>query len=94
LEKSIKPTLYDLAARHYQFELGGKNPYNFFLQHRTDPQYGFHEFHAKDHGQPAPSQTSSNESMNAWLVRRAQFQEALIKDNDPLVYAQEYLAES
>ena len=29
----------------------------------------------------------------AWLARRARFHEDLRKDNDPLVYAQEYLAE-
>ena len=34
-----------------------------------------------------------NESVQAWQERRAKFQADLIKDNDPLVYAQEYLAE-
>jgi hypothetical protein len=36
---------------------------------------------------------AGNESHEDWLVRRAQFHADLRKDNDPLVYAQEYLAE-
>jgi hypothetical protein len=34
-----------------------------------------------------------DETREAWLQRRDQLRAALIKDNDPLVYAQEYLAE-
>jgi hypothetical protein len=34
-----------------------------------------------------------NETLESWQIRRAQFQADLIKDNDPLVYAQEYLAQ-
>ena len=34
-----------------------------------------------------------NESLEDWNARRARFHEDLRKDNDPLVYAQEYLAE-
>ena len=36
---------------------------------------------------------AGNESVEDWRARRAQFREDLRKDNDPLVYAQEYLAE-
>lgn len=39
-----------------------------------------------------PKRTQS-ESLQEWLERRAQFQADLIKDNDPLVYAQEHLAQ-
>ena len=35
----------------------------------------------------------SNESTEDWRARRARFHEDLRKDNDPLVYAQEYTAE-
>ena len=31
--------------------------------------------------------------LEAWLERQAQFRADLIKDNDPLVYSQEYMAE-
>jgi hypothetical protein len=93
-EKSIKPTLYDYGGEALiSSNSAGKNPDNFFYNICTDPQYGFHEFHAKTTDNPLLPKRLQNESMNAWLVRRAQFQEALIKDNDPLVYAQEYLAE-
>src|ERR1700682_5963707 len=34
-----------------------------------------------------------NESLDDWRVRRTHYQADLIKDNDPLVYQQEYLAE-
>src|ERR1700757_4464287 len=34
-----------------------------------------------------------SENGEDWLIRRARFQAALKRDNDPLVYAQEYLAE-
>jgi hypothetical protein len=34
-----------------------------------------------------------SESVEEWLERRSQFQADLLKNNDPLVHAQEYLAE-
>jgi hypothetical protein len=93
-EKSIKPTLYDYGGQALiSSNSAGKNPDNFFYNICTDPQYGFHEFHAKTTDNPLLPKRLQNEGMEAWLSRRAQFQEALIKDNDPLVYAQEYLAE-
>jgi hypothetical protein len=59
----------------------------------TDPQYGFHEFHATTLDNPLLPKRAGNESVEAWLARRARFHEDLRKDNDSLVYAQEYLAE-
>jgi hypothetical protein len=59
----------------------------------TDPQYGFHEFHATTLDNPLLPKHAGNESVEAWLARRARFHESLRRDNDPLVYAQEYLAE-
>jgi len=93
-EKSIRPTLYD-----YNGEVlvcsnsAGKNPDNFFYNICTDDKYGFHEHHATTLDNPLLPKQHANESIEAWLERRRQVQVDLIRDNDPLVYAQEYLAE-
>ena len=42
---------------------------------------------------PLLPKRAANESVAAWRARRAQFHAELRRDNDPLVYAQEYLAE-
>ena len=42
---------------------------------------------------PPASKRLRNESMADWNERRLRFQSDLKKDNDPLVYAQEYLAQ-
>jgi hypothetical protein len=93
-EKSIKPTLYDYGGEALVCSnSAGKNPDNFFYNICTDPQYGFHEFHAKTTDNPLLPKRLQNEDLEAWRERQAQFQADLIKDNDPLVYAQEYLAD-
>ena len=46
-EKGIKPTLFDYGGGALVCSnCAGKNPANFFYSICTDPQYGFHEFHA------------------------------------------------
>ncbi len=93
-EKAIKPTLYDYGGEALVCSnSAGKNLDNFFYNICTDPQYGFHEFHAKTTDNPLLPKRLQNESFEAWRERQAQFQADLITDNDPLVYAQEYLAE-
>lgn len=93
-EKSIKPTLYDYGGEALVCSnSAGKNPDNFFYNICTDAQYSFREFHAKTTDNPLLPKRLQNESLETWLGRQQQFQAALIKDNDPLVYAQEYLAE-
>jgi hypothetical protein len=93
-EKSIKPTLYDFGGEALVCSnSAGKNPDNFFYNICTDPQYGFKEFHAPTMENPLLPKRLEGQSVEDWLVRRAQFQADLIKNNDPLVYAQEYLAE-
>jgi phage terminase large subunit-like protein len=93
-EKSIKPTLYDYGGEALVCSnSAGKNPDNFFYNICTDAQYGFREFHAKTTDNPLLPKRQQNESLETWCERQQQFQAALIKDNDPLVYAQEYLAE-
>jgi len=93
-QKSILPTLYDFTGEALVCSnSAGKNPDNFFYNICTDPQYGFHEFHATTFDNPLLPKRLQHESLEAWQARRDQFQADLIRDNDPLVYAQEYLAE-
>jgi hypothetical protein len=93
-EKSMKPTLFDYGGEALVCSnSAGKNPDNFFYNIRTDPEYGFHEHHARTMDNPLLPKRLQNESIAAWLERQKRFQAELIRDNDPLVYAQEYLAE-
>jgi hypothetical protein len=93
-EKSIKPTLYDYGGEVLvSSNSAGKNPDNFFYNICNDPQYGFHEYHATTMDNPLLPKRTQNESVEEWLARRSLFQADLIRDNDPLVYAQEYCAE-
>ena len=93
-EKGIKPTLFDYGGEALVCSnSAGRNPDNFFYNICTDPQYGFHEFHATTMDNPLLPKRAGNESVDDWRARRARFHEDLRKDNDPLVYAQEYTAE-
>jgi hypothetical protein len=93
-EKGIKPTLFDYGGEALVCSnSAGRNPDNFFYNICTDPQYGFHEFHATTLNNPLLPKRAANESVQDWRARRARFHDDLRKDNDPLVYAQEYLAE-
>jgi phage terminase large subunit-like protein len=92
-EKAIKPTLYDYSGQAMVCSnSAGKNPDNFFYNICTDPKYGFREYHSTTMDNPLLPKRLQNESIDAWRVRRAQYQADLIRDNDPLVYQQEYLA--
>jgi Family of unknown function (DUF5681) len=93
-EKGIKPTLFDYGGEALVCSnSAGRNQDNFFYNICTDPQYGFHEFHATTMDNPLLPKRSREESDEAWVERRAQFHVDLIRENDPLVHAQEYLAE-
>jgi hypothetical protein len=93
-EKSVKPTLYDFDGQALVCSnSAGKNPDNFFYNICTDPKYGFQEFHAPTMENPLLPKRLQSESVEDWLERRSQFQAELVKNNDPLVHAQEYLAE-
>ena len=71
----------------------GKNPDNFFYAICTDPAYGFAEYHATTMDNPVLPKRRPRESDEAWAARRQAEMDSLEADNDPLVYAQEYLAE-
>jgi hypothetical protein len=93
-EKAIKPTLFDYGGEALVCSnSSGQNPENFFYNICTDPQYGFTEYHGTTKDNPTLPKRSIEESIEGWRERRRQFLDALAKDNDPLVYAQEYLAE-
>jgi hypothetical protein len=92
-EKAIKPTLYDYGGEALVCSnSAGKNLDNFFYNICTDPKYGFHEYHSTTMDNPLLPKRLQNESLDAWRARRTQYQADLIRDNDPLVYQQEYLA--
>jgi hypothetical protein len=93
-DKGIKPTLFDHGGQALVCSnSAGKNPDNFFYNICTDPQHRFHEYLATTMDNPLLPKQGRAESHEAWLERRAQFHADLLKDNDPLVYAQEYRAE-
>jgi hypothetical protein len=93
-EKSIKPTLVDFNGQALVCSnSAGKNSNNFFYNICTDPQYGFAEFTATTRDNPVLPKRLRDESLAAWTYRREQLLESLVTENDPLVYAQEYLAE-
>jgi hypothetical protein len=93
-EKAIKPTLYDYGGQALVCSnSAGKNPDNFFFNICTDPQYGFREFHATTLDNPLLPKRLRGESIETWIERQATFRADLIKNNDPLVYAQEYLGD-
>ena len=93
-EKSIKPTLFDFGGEALICSnSAGKNPDNFFYRICTDGKYGFSEFHATTLQNPTLPKRFRGESDEGWSTRREQLLVDLKKNNDPLVYAQEHLAE-
>jgi hypothetical protein len=93
-ETAIKPTLYDFGGEALVCSnSAGKNPDNFFYNICNDPQYGFREYHATTMDNPVLPKRLLNEAETAWMKRRGEFLDDLKTGNDPLVYAQEYLAE-
>jgi hypothetical protein len=93
-EKSIKPTLYDYGGEVLVCSnTHGKNSDNFFYNICEDPQYGFGVFHATTMDNPVLPKRLQNETADAWMQRRSELLEGLRIGNDPLVYAQEHLAE-
>jgi hypothetical protein len=93
-EKSIKPTLYDHGDEVLVCSnTAGKNSENFFYNICEDRQYGFGTFHATTMDNPVLPKRLQNETLEDGIKRRAGLLEGLRTGNDPLVYAQEHLAE-
>jgi hypothetical protein len=78
-EKSIKPTLLDYKGTALVLSnTNGIDPENFFWRICNQPEHRFKEYHAPSHNNP---------------YLPADELERLKRDNHPLVYAQEYLAD-
>lgn len=78
-QRSVKPTLLDYGGRALiMSNTNGIDPENFLYAICQDPTHGFVQFHAPTRSNP--------------ILPRAEV-EALQRDNLPLVYQQEYLAE-
>ncbi len=93
-ETALKPTLYDQGGQALVCSnAAGKDPDNFFYAICTDRRHGFQEFHATTMDNPCLPKRHPGESLEAWQDRRQADLQALKDSNDPLVYAQEYLAE-
>src|ERR1700727_1135921 len=92
-EKGIKPTLFDYGGEALVCSNTHKNSENFFYNICEDRQYGFGTFHATTMDNPLLPKRLQNETPEDWVRRRAEVIDGLRTGNDPLVYAQEHLAE-
>ena len=93
-ERSIKPTLLDYNGRALVMSnTNGDDPDNFFWKICNEPRHGFVEHHAPTMANPLIPMRVAGESAAAYLQRRNEVLEALKRDNPPLVYSQEFLAE-
>jgi hypothetical protein len=93
-ERAIKPTLLDLGGKVVALSnANGIAAENFLHQICTVPKYGFKEYHAPTSQNPYIPLRSVGESVEDWQAKRDEVFAGLIRDNHPLVYQQEYLAE-
>jgi hypothetical protein len=74
-------------------ELRWQKPGQLLLSDLHRPKFGFGEYHATTLDNPVLPKRLPDETFEAWSARRAQYLEELRRDNDALVYEQEYLAE-
>jgi len=78
-QRAIRPTLLDFGGWALVLSnTNGEDPENFFWRICNEPEHGFREYHAPTHNNPHLP---------------AEEVEKLIRENHPLVYRQEYLAE-
>lgn len=93
-EQSIKPTLLDYGGDAWVLSnTNGNDPDNFFWRICNQPEHGFVEYHAPTGNNPLLPIRMSGESDEAHAARRLEVLDALRRENPPLVYQQEYLAE-
>ena len=91
---AIKPTLFDFSGRAWVFSnTNGVDPENFFWRICNQPEHGFVEYHAPTEDNPHVPRRMPGESDVSYFARRKQEFDNLIRDNPPLVYQQEHLAE-
>jgi len=78
-ERSVKPTLLDYGGSCLMMSnTNGNDPDNLFWQVCNEDKHGFTQYHAPSHSNPYLPQAELDK---------------LIRENHPLVYRQEYLAE-
>ena len=67
-ERGIKPTLYDYGGKALVCSnSAGKNPDNFFYRICTEPQFGFHEYHATTLDNPLlPKRLAGEDEASGW----------------------------
>jgi phage terminase large subunit-like protein len=93
-EKSIKPTLLDLSGKAVvTSNANGISPNNFLYQVCNDPKYGFAEYHGPTSQNPYMPERLPGEGLEEHQLRRDEAMDELKRNNHPLVYRQEYLAE-
>lgn len=96
-ERSIAPTLYDLdGTTIVASNTNGIAPDNFLWQICAGPrraELGFVDFHAPTSENPHVPQRRPGETDEEHAARRARAIEEKREQNDPLVFAQEYMAE-
>lgn len=92
--KAIRPTLLDYSGRAIVLSnTNGVDEENFLWQICNQEEHGFKDYHAPTHNNPLIPLRITGEIENEWQERRTEELEALEKENHPLVYRQEYLAE-
>lgn len=93
-EKSIKPTLFDYSGQAYvTSNTNGVDEDNFFWQICNEPKHGFVQYHAPTSDNPLLPAPLPGETAEQWRARRKESLDALMRDNPPLVYQQEYRAD-
>ena len=93
-QQAIKPTLLDLNGSAVVLSnTNGNDPENFLWRICNQPEHEFFGFHAPTHSNPLIPLRMPGESEASHAARRLEALEALRKNNHPLVYQQEYLAE-
>lgn len=93
-ETAIAPTLLDREGQAVVASTPhGVDEENFFYQLCNNPKYGFKEYHAPTFRNPFMPERRKTETYREWMVRRQLEFQKLFKENDPLVFRQEYLAE-
>ena len=93
-ETSIKPTLLDLdGSAVVASNTNGIDPENFFWQICNEPRHGFTVYHAPSYNNPFVPNRLPGESTTEHFARRIATFRDIKKNNQPLVWQQEYLAE-
>lgn len=92
--KAIRPTLLDYGGRCIVCSnTNGVDEENFLWQICNQEEHGFVDYHAPTHNNPLLPLRIYGETDEEWLERRTEELTKLEKENHPLVYRQEYLAE-